>query len=202
MLALNAKKNLTPSPQNSECQLPATLTELEPSATAGWSALGSRPPPAETTKALQQPTRTGIQDNYETRQARICVVHVQQVLQTMVLASFGWGQASRLTLHESVQRAATRGRTWGLPQQISSVRKYTPRDAGCTAGTTETTCWSRCCATAELRFSERSRLMWGHFTGEVVLGSRALIIGKKSAVKTQRKQRDFNMCLFLGLKSL
>lgn len=31
--------------------------------------------------------------------------------------------------------------------------------------------------------------MCDHFTGEVVLGSGALIIGKKSAVKTQRKQR-------------
>lgn len=37
---------------------------------------------------------------------------------------------------------------------------------------------------------------------EVVLGSRALINGKKTAVKNQRKQTDLSMHFFLVLKSL
>lgn len=37
---------------------------------------------------------------------------------------------------------------------------------------------------------------------EVVLGSRALIIGNKTAPRNQRKQTDLSMNFFLGLKSL
>lgn len=44
--------------------------------------------------------------------------------------------------------------------------------------------------------------MFSHFTMEVVLGSRALIIGKKTAVKNQRKQTDLSTHFFLVLKSL
>lgn len=36
---------------------------------------------------------------------------------------------------------------------------------------------------------------------EVVLGSRALIIGNKTALRNQRKQTDLSMNFFLGLKS-
>lgn len=44
--------------------------------------------------------------------------------------------------------------------------------------------------------------VFSHCTMEVVLGSRALIIGNKTALSNQRKQTDLSMNFFLGLKSL
>lgn len=51
-------------------------------------------------------------------------------------------------------------------------------------------------------FSNYSIPTFSHFPMEVVLGSRALTIGKKNAVKTQRKQADLSTYFFLVLKSL
>jgi len=50
-------------------------------------------------------------------------------------------------------------------------------------------------------FPKYSILMFSHFTMEAVLGAKALIIGKKTAVKNQRKQTDLSMLFFLVLKS-
>lgn len=55
---------------------------------------------------------------------------------------------------------------------------------------------------SEVSCSQCSIPVLSHCTREVVLGSRALIIGNKTALSNQSKQTDLSMNFLLGLKSL
>lgn len=96
-----------------------------------------------------------------------------------------------------------------MPQQLFFFfnfwvggKKYILQNADCTAGTDKFSVSHSARTLQQSACSKCSIPVLSHCTMEVVLGSRALIIGNKSALSNQSKQTDLSMNFFLGLKSL
>lgn len=96
-----------------------------------------------------------------------------------------------------------------MPQQLFFLilflhggKKYILQKADCIAGTDKSSVSHSARTLQKSACSKCSIPVLSHCTMEVVLGSRALIIGNKSALSNQSKQTDLSINFFLGLKSL